>query len=1328
MQRQSARAVIKKRSEKKEEEEEAPPRHSIERMRLRWLILVCGASCAAVKYDRTVLTPWPCPTGGTVPCWITSESDKTIADFLSHSWDSNCSYCPDLTRCSYSTVPVPGQGCPGCNAPSMQAQHRICAPLALNHSMCWPPDRVNCGTAPLTSSMCDKGFYGGTSALNGFTCSACLSISVQCGAGFFPKQCPTDDDDAAFNAGLLPNPLCVPCTIPALTTTTTMRYDAGFTFTDCKVTAVPSLGYGASFDTCAFFQTPKWGLGYCRVVCAAGYATTALPPYEVGLPTCAACATACAPGFYPPYCPGGPAAAAQSPECVPCDARLLPHNANWTASAGAGGSNCAWECTTVGYYAPPALMDCVPCPPPPAQACPPLLQRWMGCAQASSGGCVPCALRCTAGVTFLRAEVYMATCACAACAAPVPGQTFVLRNCTNTSDAVLQPCSACLRPTHYQSVPCTPLADTRCQPCTPPAPRLLLLSPCTALADARYGRCPYGLACDGSATPYPCPPPWLPDQNGSCLCPPATAPAPAQPGVCAPIACPSSPASFPDPTTGGCSPCTGDASVVRSRPGVLGPAACGCAEGNLAFREGAAVTCWPCGDLGCAAGLQRQVPFPSCTGFTSVEPTCQCGAGPGTVVLPPEDGALDAPLCAVQCAPGFVPAQPDAPALARGLWDAFFFLSLPTTTIVTAAAGPLLPCARVVRLVPFGAKAFLGLCGDNGRVFALPAAAPNNNNNASAAAPAFGFAWTTVVDVLGTLFTSALRSGVVARDLVPHGTDASLVWILFTFSGLCGDNLDTGQWSASCTAVELLYASETATDSVCDQGAPVCWQHASLSWGNAFQGGGLAGAGEAVTWGPVPGCAEGALYLVVDAALFQYNLTFYSPLFPFASRAPDPCVRLLAVVGAATTTALAAAMDGLYLVLASASLQRVVCGAGGAGCAVQPLRFNWSVATPITGLAGAPGGAAHILHVHCCCEASHYTVDLWNGVVSAPQPGGAHGTTMVWSLGLPLIGLGTAALYRYPGAAPCAVDTYYANGETHPAQCLRETPCGPHSTRAPGANVCGCDPGFYFVLLLQQQQEASSSSSCQPCPPSFAGVCPGGQSPPVRCPPHSTVAAGGGARASLSSDCLCLPGYLLFQGACVRCPTSLVCPFNGTIAPLPCYGNGYTYGDGALSPLECVCPDRTHGIACEPCGDRMYCTDSPASTPYYSALHVAGLGPLDGDLILLMCVDLLYLNSSAGAGAAPFFIQNALGVSAATLAGQSQSLLAWDWIVVVPGDAGAAVAHLGRCIGPEFVALTALTAIADSVPMRALRVQKACGGPHWRWDAANGDCGCVPGY
>ena len=1346
--------------------------------------------------DVSALPPWPCPG----PCWITEDTRSRAAiDQLSGQWAPGCPLCSDYTTipCGFGqvivTTPTDGPVCRSCGSAALTAAHRVSIPTVF----------PSC-TAP-NATMCARNYFADPANQTG-ACLPCLAVTPGCPDGYYPRPCVTAADSLTAQ--------CAPCMLPVLPNNngSVHMYGAGFAFGDCSQQPLLSL---ADTSGCAYFQTPKWGTGYCAVWCRPGFAMVAAAVGALGLPTCRACATACPPGFYPPPCPGGFASGLQSPNCLACDAGLLPLNANWTttpSSSSLAATWCTWQCSATGYFALNGI--CVPCPSAFSYGPLRCLQaglRWLGCGGSSGGGCAPCTAACVRGATYLRADVYLPACQCAPCDAPTPGATFIVRNCTNVTNTLLDDCGACAPGVSFQAARCSPVADTLCVPCTPPAPGRLLLAPCVPSADARYGACPAGLACNGSATPFACTAPLIASAGGVCVCPPATTMMMTT-GGCVPIACRAG--TFPDPQTDGCTPCPAAAGLVMTtRPGVLGFDACGCVPGyirrvayvgvaqgdnnnNGLLTVQQQVACWPCGDLGCAFGLQRQTP---CDGFGYAEPECVCGVGPGMALSVP--ARLDAP-CAVTCAPGFRPAYNNNAAVTPGLFDLFSFVLFPssstTTSLLVAGGGgntknnnnlnnnnnnkngttttqqP--PCAPFRRAVPILDAAVLAVC-DNAQGDVLVIRTDSGE-------------WEPLNLTLFEIETQ--RAEIRGRDLVAHADQSAggLVWFLFGYWGLCGPNLDTAV-PGPCAAFELLlFAPAASTTATTGCAAGVCVLQGSFLWGNQFPAEGLqegAGTPTVAAWAPSgfmgARTREGALFFFFLAEndnngdgflqLARYDIVFYDATIKYDARAADPVTLLgpaavALLPGLMGIRALAPAMDGLYVAGSNSNgvvgVWRVACV--DAACALglssaQPAAWSSALlatttTTTTTGnnnnTADGSGDVVVGMHTLPASTTRHLlvllllsgggmlttrTVDLWNGLVA---PGVTVGG--IWAMGggglTAIVSPQTTTWWRPGEVQACGLDGFATlaapsafssillspltttTGGCRPLQCVREMPCGANSVRAPGATACGCLPGYAL-------DPSSDHRACLPCAdahqphssPSYYYYCPGGNAPPTPCQPHAMVLLHSDAPAASASDCVCLAGFLLFRGVCLPCPTSLWCPFNGTLAPLACHGGGTTLTDGSVSPLDCLCPPRTYGLACLPCDDSMECGAYPIRLSLVT-LAIDAWGPIASGSVLDACL--------LGFADATTLVYPVLGISTASLqtaVQQSASALAWSWIVVLP--AGAA-GNLTACLAPQFAALDARVLFAP----RDVRIVQAqsCGGAHWEW---NGDvhaqaCTCVAGY
>ena len=310
---------------------------------------------------------WPCPQGN---CWtIQDVSSADVRQRLANLWARPCPYCGDINGgCEWGNYVVwsvvDGPQCFYCYSDVMFKQNRVIVNTQI----------TSCQQPGIT--VCAKNFYPDQLAPEG-RCLPCLQAGGiwGCTDGFFPNNCiATLDGDMSTR--------CSKCTLPVLSNHTIFQYGPGFTFTDCSAEPDPN------YDTCAFFGTPKWGGGYCRVTCAAGFTLAVystplqLSPWD--MPNCVECATSCLPGYYPPPCPGGQSVKAgvlSSPSCLSCyDVISLPEGAIWITSSW---QTCAWTCKNEGYYADGNGV-CILCPLSSVvkDACISGF-KWLGCGVAS---------------------------------------------------------------------------------------------------------------------------------------------------------------------------------------------------------------------------------------------------------------------------------------------------------------------------------------------------------------------------------------------------------------------------------------------------------------------------------------------------------------------------------------------------------------------------------------------------------------------------------------------------------------------------------------------------------------------------------------------------------------------------------------------------------------------------------------------------------------------------------------------------------------------------------------------------------------------------------
>jgi hypothetical protein len=711
--------------------------------------------------------------------------------------------------------------------------------------------------------------------------------------------------------------------------------------------------------------------------------------------------------------------------------------------------------------------------------------------------------------------------------------------------------------------------------------------------------------------------------------------------------------------------------------------------------------------------------------------------------------------------------------------------------------------------------------------------------------------------VQSSLFeVEGMRRNVRGRDLLPHRGGGpggrGLVWFLFEFQGLCGEQLVEGgpdAVSGPCSALELLLVEPDTSPRQPQQpqwgsngcGGGVCVRQGSALWGNAFPGHGLSGGVLAAAWGPGTGNSaeeEGVLYLLAPssssggggARLGRYTIAFYDASVLTSSRAIDevrwmgltfhfgwdtgggvPAAPSHPLFTQATVGGLGVAMDALYVGLLPPTtttttlpvppLWRMLCPGMIDACVAVPVGDgSIEVAAPplLSALLAGGGGVAQIgpvigegLLFLQTADGALYALELLNRILAPGLRRASRygGRTNRWAARwasrteVLLVGLDGDALLVQPGAGLCPLDTvaryveatdplaastldwppplpYLQMQGCAPLACLRARPCGSNSLRGLGEAACGCEAGYARATIAAAvgEQAGGETVGCLPCdkaasasplllplllprPETTSFFCVGGGAPPQRCQPHSATAASSAAAsptaptmivmmsgAASRADCLCDAGYFLFQDTCIRCPVSLWCPFNGTVAPVACHGGGLTWYDGASSPVDCVCPPRTYGLRCTPCTNAMECTRSMQAT--VTSIALRGWGPVGGGGIVEACL------LSVLGDADRFLMYSVLGVSRSAemeplllLQGQPSSTLAWSWIVLVRDfNPEMVMAGVEACAGGYFggLRLEALTRPAT----RRIQVGSSCGGRHWEW---NGDlyaegCICVAGY
>ena len=444
----------------------------------------------------------------------------------------------------------------------------------------------------------------------------------------------------------------------------------------------------------------------------------------------------------------------------------------------------------------------------------------------------------------------------------------------------------------------------------------------------------------------------------------------------------------------------------------------------------------------------------------------------------------------------------------------------------------------------------------------------------------------------------------------------------------------------------------------------------------------MLGRIDALAWTPEATTNGGRLYFSAGESIKQYNVNFYSKSIDVDQRADDP------VVDVASFGAFDIAWCGGALYTATS--QGVVRHFDGAPIA------NLSAMS----LLCAPGGGPLIITT---ADGRWLQADLVNRVTSAPP---LYGDAIAWRAD------GTMVVYRrggevrtLVGAMPCPLDQFSPLGSNAciSVQCIRSEPCGPNSAREAGDEACMCAPGFFM-----------SGKACVPCTPQNY-YCSGGRA--AQCPENSATIAT--TAASSVADCLCIRGFYRYADSlCLPCPSNQWCPFDGTVAPVPCRGS--TNGGGMSSPIDCSCPPRTYGIECLPCDDDVDCSSPMVPQPQLLATGVVGWGPPDGGDIMGQCSDAAQWKRS--------IVTYSLRVPPYLLPGSGA--LRWGWVVVSAPD-DAAWSNVTLCLVSHGFLSLSIKALGP--PRAAVGVNQAikCTAFGQEWNgltASQSQCGCIAGY
>ena len=1235
-------------------------RHSFQHLLPLLLLLNFPSGSTTVA----VTDPWPCPG----ECWSNPE-EGDIQNYQ-ELWDSNCLYCTGIYNCEYGQYNL-NNACYDCKSSLPSESHKTVVPTYA----------TNCDLA--STYVCDKGYRTNPLDPSG-SCIPCVDGVVDCGKGFYPKRCVSVENSVEIYD------LCNPCDNPPLPDQIKYRYGYGRLYDDCidykKIIPIPT-------DICAWFLTPKWERGVCDIECNQGYFMSAS-----GGTSCLPCQTTCSPGWYPPDCPGGSGRKTDG-SCLPCP-NTLPTNAFWV-------SGCVWQCLP-NTFRDPSKQQCISCfrtdlaiscsntmigyPANSYESLYPITNMYMilGCKDDSPGKCVACNITCPSQ-NFIASEPYMDSCKCSPCTQPQPGSTYIVQNCTRVSDTILADCSTCTIGKTFRKQACSTWQDTICHPCTPPVDGMLLKSFCDLTQDAIYIPCPSEKACDGSSSTFYC----SSDKqavNGKCVCKPGTQ---NNNGIetCKPMLCPHQ-WMYPDPISGQCQNCTLETESVQgvAVTGILGLAACGCPPGYFPTTQNPYIHCWPCGDLGCVAGIQRQS---ECSEF----PTCQCAPGPGTR-LQPQSGRVES--CALQCAEGYVPIS--SSSLAPGLYDRFGFYAnvRPQTAILISQSRPMMQ--EIMDIILVLPRLAVALCHDSSLyIIDMDTGQTAVFDNGILC---FGYNRQYMGNV------TAIAAHRQATTLL--GSNNALFWVAFTYYGFCGD----GAEETDCSTVELISLLFNSNQGFCMPEIQVCAKLASKLWGNTFPSIGstlkisylLLASSQPILY--VGLCNFDENYAT---SIARYPIEFYSSGTPDSQRKNDYPLQIIIPPSLdVKIQAMAEALDSLYIIVANihgifkltptSSMYQIDSG-------------QWL---------DMKGDGSNILWLKQS-NGGWIQMDLWNSFQStfAMQV-----TTLSFdkqSSTLVTV-INSTSLVYYPSAMRCPTDSlvyhYDIEQSCESMQCIFKAPCGPFSFRTPGSDTCSCQLGYYFSL----------NNDCMPCPSSY--FCPGTTTIPLPCPAHSFTTPG--QLATQQSDCICLPGFYHLSSVqqCLPCPTNMWCPYNGTQAPVPCYAGGYTLVEGASSPLKCICPSRTFGLTCQPCDNSMDCVSIKTSTkniiPYLTYSTVTGWGPVWGNELIGKCLSLLATPTPQNIAVIDnIFIIYPLSIEGSSIISDNvPDMLQWSWAFVVQNsiDNDFLRIQMTECLSIYGMQEQSFGSFQTTQGVD-LRVAMSLGGPEWEWSGQESNPRtCIAGY
>lgn len=344
-------------------------------------------------------------------------------------------------------------------------------------------------------------------------------------------------------------------------------------------------------------------------------------------------------------------------------------------------------------------------------------------------------------------------------------------------------------------------------------------------------------------------------------------------------------------------------------------------------------------------------------------------------------------------------------------------------------------------------------------------------------------------------------------------------------------------------------------------------------------------------------------------------------------------------------------------------------------------------------------------------------------------------------------------LYKLSNLISCKPDYAYfdawsANKRCVPLPCKYQISCGPNSFRDVQSNNCQCNPGYYIYYRPFSFTYAGNNefSYCKKC--LSGNYCPGNFQPMQVCPANSRTSTDPEALSISIRDCLCDPGYYLFENLCVPCIQNTFCPFPGTLIPTTCHLGGETVQYKKSDPLDCICPPRTHGFLCTPCTDEEICRTSDLAENqktlmqmnihYYGYFH--SLENLQSCLKTFQVEPHLYVLS----------IESSVYLQSLRMKTNDKKNYPWNWILVYESKDNSIMQGIAKCVSDlDFFSSRKYSDIqlieydfnvagnVNGFRTSAIRIRQTCDEIYmqpglWEWNGLASDneedCVCKGGY